>query len=392
MTADFYINTGEEASGKPDRGEATKAKWQRVFETELHDPPLFRIGIQPVLLTENKRHTSAHGWQCTCSHFFVICLPPQLTGNAGEAASNQRMIDDPEIYRTVLQRLSAGVYFVDRGQHIVFWNRGAEEITGYLSQQVLGHHMAENFLEHVNQENRQLEGDDLPLNAVLRNGKEIEERATIRHKDGYPIRVLVRAIPLRDEFGKLLGAAEFIEPTEPLLWQDDRKNELAMHGCMDRSSGALTREYMETQLHEHIETFERHRIPFSVLVMQADHLDDLRVKHGSGAVAAVMRVVAQTLLNGLRTPDLLGRWTDTEYLVVAAECGEADAPRIVERLRKSVAGAETQWWGDRLTVTLSAGAAAVKPGDNAAKVVERAETGLRKAIADGGNRSAIQYE
>ena len=32
------------------------------------------------------------------------------------------MIDDPEIHRTVLQRLSVGVYFVDREQRIVFWN------------------------------------------------------------------------------------------------------------------------------------------------------------------------------------------------------------------------------------------------------------------------------
>lgn len=302
------------------------------------------------------------------------------------------MIDDPEIYRTVLQRLSVGVYFVDRNQRIVFWNRGAEEITGYLSQQVLGHHTAENFLEHVNHENRRLEGDDLPLNAALRDGQEVDVRATVRHKDGHPVKVRARAVPLRDEFGKLVGAAEFIEPSEPVLWEDQRKNMLVIHGCMDRSTGALTREYTETQLREHVETFERHQIPFSVLVMQLDDLDDLKAKHGSGAVNAVMRVAAQTLLNGLRAPDLLGRWTETEYLIVAAECGENEALLVAERLRKTFAGAETQWWGDRLRVTLSAGAAAVKPGDGAATIAERAETGLRKAIAEGGNRSAIQYE
>jgi len=302
------------------------------------------------------------------------------------------MIDDPEIYRTVLQRLSVGVYFVDRGQHIVFWNHGAEEITGYLSQHVLGHHLAENFLEHVNHENLRLEGDDLPLIAALRHGKEVEERATIRHKEGYPVKVRIRAVPLRDEFGKLMGAAEFIEPAEPVLWEDERKDVLAIHGCMDRSTGALTREYTETQLREQVETFERHQIPFSVLVMQLDRLDDLKAKHGSGALTAVLRVTARTLLNGLRSPDVLGRWTETEYLILAAECGETEAPRVAERLRKTVGGAETHWWGDRLKVTLSAGVAAVKPGDSAATIVERAETALRRAIADCGNRSATQYE
>src|SRR5262245_10242848 len=73
--------------------------------------------------------------------------------------------------------------------------------------------MAENFLEHFSSENRKLEGDDLPLIAALRNGKELDLRASVRHKDGHPVKVHVRAVPLRDEFGKLVGAAEFFEAT-----------------------------------------------------------------------------------------------------------------------------------------------------------------------------------
>lgn len=302
------------------------------------------------------------------------------------------MIDDPEIYRTVLQRLSAGVYFVDCGQRIVFWNHGAEELTGHLSQQVLGHHMAENFLEHVGPENRKLEGDDLPLNTALRHGRELDVRATIRHKDGRPVKVHVRAIPLRDEFGKLLGAAEFFEPAELLFGGDERKNVLAIHGCIDRSSGALTCEYTETQLNEHIETFRRHHIPFSVLLLRIDKLDDLKARHGNGAVATVMRVAAHTLLDALRSPDLLGLWNENDYLIVAAECGETDAPRLAERLRRTVNGAHAEWWGDQLKVTLSAGVAAVKENDDAAAVVRRAEAALHQALAGGGDRLAIQNE
>lgn len=300
------------------------------------------------------------------------------------------MIDDPEIYRTVLQRLSVGVYFVDREQRIVFWNHGAEEITGYLSQQALGHQMTENFLEHVSSENRKLEGDDLPLNAALRHGRESDVRATIRHKEGYPVKVRVRAVPLRDEFGKFLGAAEFFEPSESVLWDEERKNMLAIHGCMDRSTGALTREYTETQLHEHIETFQRHHIPFSVLLLQVDKLDDLKARHGSGAVAAVMKVAAHTLLGALRPSDILGRWTENEYLIVAAECGQNEALQVADRLRKTVSGADAAWWGDHLKVTISIGAAAIMQDDEAAVVVARAEKALLKAFAEGGDRAVFQ--
>jgi PAS domain S-box-containing protein len=57
-----------------------------------------------------------------------------------------KIIDHREIYRTVLSELPAGVYFVDKEQCIAFCNRSAEEITGYLSRQVLGHHTGESFL------------------------------------------------------------------------------------------------------------------------------------------------------------------------------------------------------------------------------------------------------
>ena len=302
------------------------------------------------------------------------------------------MIDDQEIYRTVLAELPVGVYFVDREHRIVFWNHGAEEITGYLSQQVLGHFMSENFLAHVDQDNRRLEGTELPLMVAIREGKSFEAKLTLRHKDGHPVRVRLRAVPLRSEGGRLVGAAEYFEPTEPLEGQEQRKNVLETHGCMDPATGALTRAYTETQVQEHFETFERHRVPFGVLAMQVDGLEQLKAKHGAGAVSAVMKLVAHTLLNGLRTPDQLGRWSDNEFLVVAAECGETEATRVGERLRKLANSAEAEWWGDKLRITLSAGAAAVKDGDDALSVLARAERALIKAIGDGGNRLAIGYE
>jgi diguanylate cyclase (GGDEF)-like protein len=105
-----------------------------------------------------------------------------------------------------------------------------------------------------------------------------------------------------------------------------------------------------------------------------------------------MKLVAHTLLNGLRTPDQLGRWSDSEFLVVAAECGDTEISRVGERLRKLANSAEAEWWGDKLRITVSAAAAAVKDGDDAAAVVQRADRGLLNAVQHGGNRLVIAYE
>ena len=44
----------------------------------------------------------------------------------------------PEVFQAIVDRLETGVYAVDLEQKISYWNYGAERITGFLSQNVLG--------------------------------------------------------------------------------------------------------------------------------------------------------------------------------------------------------------------------------------------------------------
>src|SRR5579862_2286480 len=55
-------------------------------------------------------------------------------------------LDKPEIYRRVLESLQTGIYLVDQTQKILFWNDGAERITGHLRQDVLGRFCVEDLL------------------------------------------------------------------------------------------------------------------------------------------------------------------------------------------------------------------------------------------------------
>ena len=47
-------------------------------------------------------------------------------------------LQNAEIFRAALESLQTGVCVVDRDRKINFWNDGAERITGYLRQDVLG--------------------------------------------------------------------------------------------------------------------------------------------------------------------------------------------------------------------------------------------------------------
>ena len=80
-------------------------------------------------------------------------------------------IDDPEVYRAALDSVTAGVCLVDRNGKILFWNSGAERITGYLRQDVVGHSALKDFLGHLDGDNNQVAGEALPVSTVLREGK-----------------------------------------------------------------------------------------------------------------------------------------------------------------------------------------------------------------------------
>src|SRR5579863_9028170 len=80
-------------------------------------------------------------------------------------------LNDPEIYQTILEGLQTGVYLVDQSRRIRFWNEGAEQITGYLRQDVVGRFLRDHLLTTGdNAKDLDLDPDD-PINLAFRDGK-----------------------------------------------------------------------------------------------------------------------------------------------------------------------------------------------------------------------------
>ncbi|HXC32548.1 MAG TPA: PAS domain-containing protein [Verrucomicrobiae bacterium] len=95
-------------------------------------------------------------------------------------------LNDPEIYQTVLDNLQTGVYIVDRNRRIRFWNEGAEQITGYLRQDVVGRFLRDHLLA-TGDEVKDFDADpEDPISLVFRDGKPSTMDVSILHKDGYP--------------------------------------------------------------------------------------------------------------------------------------------------------------------------------------------------------------
>ena len=294
-------------------------------------------------------------------------------------------LNDPEIYRTVLDNLQTGVYIVDRNRRIRFWNEGAEQITGYLRQDVVGRFLREHFLA-VGNNAKDIDADpDDPINIAFRDGKPSIMDVTILHKDGYRVPIVLRTNPIRNSCGEVVGAAESFEKNRSAAESTRRQSANPDFVCLDAVTGLAARSFMETQLRERLIIFDEHNIPFSVLLVQIDHLDHLRASRGPGVVPTILRIIAQSLENCVRPTDLVGCWGENQFIVILLECKESEVSIVGERARKMISRAEIEWWGDNFSVTSPVGGAGCRAGDQIESLIARAVASVQGSIANGGN-------
>ncbi len=297
--------------------------------------------------------------------------------------------DDPEIYRVVLESLVTGVYMVDRERRIVFWNEGAEKITGYLRQDVVGRFCRESLLAASESSQTILADAAETLETVLRDGKSTVADVSLRHKAGHRVPVRLKAVPIRNSHGSIVGAAESFEASVENTEADRRQQKLADYGYLDQSTGAPSSLYMQSHLRESLVTFAEVTIPFSILCIEVDGIEKLRMSYGPAAVVSIQRVVADSLENSLRPTDFLGRWSQKQFLSILTDCNESEIVRVSDRMRKIVSGSKAKWWGDEVSLTASFGGTTVHAGDTVESLVERAEKALTASLDAGGDCTTI---
>ncbi|MGH9746595.1 MAG: diguanylate cyclase domain-containing protein [Candidatus Acidiferrales bacterium] len=298
-------------------------------------------------------------------------------------------LENPAVFRTILESLQTGIYLVDRDQKILFWNDGAERITGYLRQDVVGRFCVETLL--ANRGGRDSFASDASdaIVAVLRDGKPVAVNVSMRHKDGHRVLVRLRAVPIRNSHGTVIGAAESFEESLSVSSWDRRQGKLSDFGCIDEETGVLNRKYLFFQMREQLSTYTEYRIPFSVLCIQIDQLDHFQATHGARAVSAVQHAIAQTLGNSLRPTDFLGRLSERLFLAILTECKGPEIENVAKRLKRMVGFTDISWWGDKLSVTASFGGASSVPGDTIEVLVSRAEAALLASTTAGGNQLTV---
>ena len=110
-------------------------------------------------------------------------------------------LEDPQLLRAILDNLQTGLFVTDREHRIVFWNDGAEKITGFMRHEVLGHRCHGTVDTRHDRKVCPFCGTGNAPDKTLSNGMVVDSQIYLQHKAGYTLPVHARAVPIRDSHG-----------------------------------------------------------------------------------------------------------------------------------------------------------------------------------------------
>lgn len=291
----------------------------------------------------------------------------------------------PDLYKDILDTLFDGVYLVDRQRRISYWNRGAERISGFSSDEVVGRSCADNILMHINAEGEQLCLGGCPLHMTLLDGVQREAEVFLHHKAGHRLPVSVRVSPLRDDSGAIIGAVEVFSDATTRQRIQDELSELKQLSLADPLTGLGNRRSVLREFERRLAEFKRYAIPLGLLFVDIDEFKRVNDTYGHAVGDRVLVAVGQTLKNALRGMDTVCRWGGEEFLALLPRVDEPTFRSVAERMRRFVEASPIPLPEGTLKVTISVGGALAAPNDTLNSLVSRADTMMFKAKQRGRN-------
>lgn len=292
-------------------------------------------------------------------------------------------------FKRILDNLHDGLYFVDRKRVITYWNKAAERISGFTAAEVVGKSCADNVLTHVDGHGCALCTGICPLAETMCDGKLRQSDIYLHHKDGHRIPVSVRASPLTDAAGQIVGGIELFTDISHQAVNELRIIELERLALLDGLTQLANRTYVEREIHGKFEEMKRFDQPFGCLFMDIDHFKSVNDRFGHDVGDEVLKFVARTLVANARPFDVYGRWGGEEFVGIIRCIGEKDVERLGNRLRSLIETSYVMHEGRRISVTMSIGATLFRKTDSMESLVKRADELLYRSKQEGRNRLTL---
>lgn len=295
-------------------------------------------------------------------------------------------------YELLLDALQEGIYFVNEHRQITYWNKGAEIITGYTKEEMIGRYCYENTLNHVDENGIHLCLTGCPLHATIDDYKERDVVVYLSHKQGHRVKVKAHIKPIFAD-GKIIGCSELfsdisnrdllIKHSPTQHYSVEALKILALH---DHLSGLPNRRYIESFFHSRLNDFNTLNIPFGVIYMDIDNFGVFNNDYGHDVGDEVIKILASSTMSAIRKSDMIGRWGGEEFVAILTAVNEKELAMIAEKIRMLIENSICKTKNKDLRITVSIGATVVQPFDTMDSIIKRADKLMYESKKSGKNK------
>jgi len=187
--------------------------------------------------------------------------------------------------------------------------------------------------------------------------------------------------------GQLQGAIDEIK----YLLSDLFQSATELESGRDPLTRVLNRKFLPSVLGREIALAKKNSLPLSIIMLDVDHFKAVNDRYGHTAGDAVLRQVAEGLMDLARASDFVFRYGGEEFLIVLVETDTAEAIQVAERLRRHFEIRRITLPDELdLKVTISAGVATYEGHPDYEYFIDTADAALLRAKQTGRNRVVQQ--
>ncbi len=157
----------------------------------------------------------------------------------------------------------------------------------------------------------------------------------------------------------------------------------------DALTGIRNRAALDESLRAEINMAGRHGTPLSLVVFDIDHFKAINDQFGHSQGDVAIKSVVECAQHCARSTDMLFRYGGEEFVMILRNTTLSGARLLADRIRRRVENMECQGSRKPISMTVSAGVAAMENGETAQQLFERADSALYAAKHGGRNQVCV---
>ena len=205
-------------------------------------------------------------------------------------------------------------------------------------------------------------GAHLDIHAAKKAQQELSRQNELLRHDNATLENLVKE-----------RTSELEQLNDKLNEQLEKLSHIANH---DKLTSVYNRHMFEEMLQKELSRARRYSRPLSLIMVDADYFKEVNDRYGHQTGDAVLKAIASTLNEHIRSSDSVARWGGEEFVITLPDTERAQALHLAEELRLIIA--ETAF-PEGVRLTCSFGVTSYKEEDTLQSLFARIDASLYRA-------------